>query len=67
MRMRAKVPPIKAPYWVPHMTYVWTSKELAAWYDLYGEFGLYDGEMWMPKVKNLGVGRKAIRFVRFKV
>ncbi len=65
MRMRATSLPVKAPDWYPHMTYVWTSKELAAWYDQHGEWAMYGGVMWTPKVKNLGVGRKSIRFVRF--
>lgn len=55
--------PTPCPRWNPYQTFVWTKRELQAWYDTVGAFGSYDGRAWEPKVKSLGVGRYEVRFI----
>ncbi len=51
--------------WQPWMIYVWTKPMLQLWYDTHGSFGLYNGKMWKPKSKNLGVGRYEVKFEEY--
>lgn len=48
--------------WNPRMIYTWTKAMVQKWYDDTGSFGLYDGQMWDPVVKSLGVGRYEVTF-----
>lgn len=48
--------------WQPWMVYTWTKQMLQAWYDTHGSFGLYNGKMWEPDARNLGVGRYEVKF-----
>ncbi len=52
----------KPPTWCPYSIHVWSTKELAAWYDTYGTSAFYDGKCWMPVTTRLGAGRYEVRF-----
>jgi hypothetical protein len=51
--------------WQPWMIYTWTKAMLQAWFDTHGSFALYNGEMWEPVSRNLGVGRYEVRFRKY--
>lgn len=52
--------------WQPWMICIWTKQQLQFWYDTHGPFGLYNGKMWAPKSRSLGVNRYEIRFVEYQ-
>lgn len=51
-----------APRWNPYQTFIWTTKEMKAWVDTYGEWGQWDGKRWKMIAARLCPGRYTISF-----
>lgn len=64
--MTARTPDAEAfvTRWNPAMKYIVQKRDIEAWYDAHGSFGLYDGAMWEPKATKLIGDRYEVTFVR---
>lgn len=52
--------------WHPRATYIWTTKEIQSWYDMYGTSCWYLGKLYQPKTKKLVSNRYEVTFVEKK-
>ncbi len=51
-----------SPEWNPMQVFVWTTKQLQAWYDFHGPSALRCGTLWAPESRLLCPNRYEVKF-----
>lgn len=52
--------------WNPYITYIWTTKDVQDWYDIFGSSCFYLGKLYEPTVKLLVRNRYEVKFIEKK-